>query len=273
MTMQKKSYLNELALSGPQQRGGNNKKQDVMKIQSWLTLFDLANPGSGISTGVDGDFGPATEKAVKSFQVIKKLPATGIVDSMTFEQLCAPMKTAFENPLAGDGLRQRIVTAAHQHLASRPFELNIMGQNNSGPWVRSYMDGNEGESWYWCMGFVQTIIDQAASSLDKDFKTLMPLTYSCDTVGTTGINKGILYRYSKVRKDPSVVKPGDIFLVQKTNYDWTHTGIILSVEEGLFETIEGNTNDDGSRNGNRVCRRNRNFMKSNLDVFSIEPLV
>ncbi|MEI7897695.1 MAG: peptidoglycan-binding domain-containing protein [bacterium] len=271
--MQKKSYQNELAFSVPQQRGGNNKKQDVMKIQSWLTLFDLANPGSGLSTGIDGDFGPATEKAVKNYQISKKLPATGIVDPILFEKLCEPLKTAFENPLKGGGLRELILNAARQHLASKPFELNIKGQSNSGPWVRSYMDGNEGEDWYWCMGFVQTIIDQAASSLGKTFKALMPLTYSCDTVGTTGINKGILYRYSKVRKDPSIVKPGDIFLVQKTEYDWTHTGIIINIEEGLFETIEGNTNDDGSSNGNRVCRRNRNFMQSKLDVFSVEPLV
>ena len=100
----------------------------------------------------------------------------------------------------------------------------------------------------------------------------MPLTYSCDTVGTTGLNKGNLTRYSKVRTDPSVVKPGDIFLIQKTPSDWFHTGLIISVGDGIFETIEGNTNDDGSHNGNRVCFRSRNFMKSKLDVFSVAPL-
>ena len=135
------------------------------------------------------------------------------------------------------------------------------------------MDGHEGEPWFWCMGFVQTIIDQAASSIGKDFKTLMPLTYSCDIVGSTGLNKGILTRYDKIRKDPSTVKPGDIFLIQKAPMDWYHTGIIINIDDDIFETIEGNTNNDGSHNGNRVCRRMRNFMKSRLDVFSVEPLI
>ena len=270
--MQKNYYLKELFISGTQQRGGSNNKKDVKKIQSWLTLFDLLKPGSGTTTGIDGDFGPATEKAVMNFQKIKKQPVTGIVDSKLFDKLCEPLKTAVEKPLTGNELRQLIVNTAKQHLAFQPYELTISGQSNSGPWVRSYMDGNEGEPWYWCMGFVQTVVDQAASSIGKNFKTLMPLTYSCDTVGTTGLNKGNLYRYNKVRVDPSIVKPGDIFLIQKSPLDWFHTGIITSVGNGVFETIEGNTNNDGSHNGNRVCARTRSFIKSKLDVFSVTPL-
>lgn len=270
--MQKVFYLKEFTISGAQKRGGSNNKKDVMKIQSWLTLFDLANPGSGTTAGIDGDFGAATEQAVMKFQKIKNLPANGIVDSKVFEKLCEPLKTALEKPLSGSGLRQLIVNAAKQHLSSQPYELTINKQSNSGPWVRSYMDGNEGEPWYWCMGFVQTIVDQAATIHGKNFKSLMPLTYSCDTVGTTGVNNGNLTRYSKVRTDPSVVKPGDIFLIQKSPSDWFHTGLIISVGDGIFETIEGNTNDDGSHNGNRVCPRSRNFMNSKLDVFSVGPL-
>ncbi|XHR97653.1 hypothetical protein ACFJIV_13940 [Mucilaginibacter sp. UC70_90] len=41
----------------------------------------------------------------------------------------------------------------------------------------------------------------------------------------------------------------------------------------LFDTIEGNTNTDGSSNGNGVYKRVRNFQTSKLDVFSIQPLV
>jgi hypothetical protein len=76
-----------------------------------------------------------------------------------------------------------------------------------------------------------------------------------------------------VRKDPSIVKPGDIFLLQKTPNDWFHTGLITAVHESVFETIEGNTNEDGSHNGIGVYKRSRNFTTSKLDVFSIEPLV
>lgn len=272
--MIKEHYRNELTISKTQKRKGtNNSKKEVMKIQSWLNLFELANAGSGTSTGIDGDFGAATEESVKRFQRLKRLTVNGIADDEVFTKLVQPMQDSFEKNISGTGLRQLVVNVAENHLENHPFELVINRQNNAGPWVRSYMNNNEGESWYWCMGFVQTIIDQAASKLDKSFKTLMPLTFSCDSVGMTGLQKGNLIRYTNVRKDPSSVKPGDIFLIQKTTFDWVHTGIITAVKNGIFETIEGNTDTAGSSNGNGVYKRIRNYLSAKLDVFSIEPLV
>ncbi len=272
--MQKIHYQKELLLTATQKKNGaNNTKKDVMKIQSWLTLFSLLNPVVGTATSVDGDFGFGTEKAVINFQKANGLPQSGIVNQETFAVMCAPMKNAFEGNLSGSNLRQLILSAAQQHLKNHPFELVIKEQSNCGPWVRAYMDANEGTPWFWCMGFVQVVIDQAASTQGKNFKTLMPLTYSCDTVGTTGLQKGLLHRYTAVRNNPSIVKPGDIFLLQKTPHDWVHTGIITSIGNDVFETAEGNTNGGGSSNGTAALKRVRNFRQSKLDVFSIEPLV
>jgi hypothetical protein len=183
------------------------------------------------------------------------------------------MINAFETPLKGKNLRELVVNAASLHLANNAFELTIKGESNSGPWVRSYLDGKEGTDWFWCMGFVQTMLDQACSALAKKFTNLMPVTASCDTVGMTGLQKKILTRFTEVRRNPSLVQPGDIFLVQKTPADWFHTGLIIGVHDSVFETIEGNTNEDGSHNGIGVFKRSRNFMQQKLDVFSISPLV
>lgn len=244
-----------------------------MKIQSWLTLYAMAYRGSGTATGIDGVYGPATEQAVINFQKAERIPQTGAVDQEVFNLLCGPLRRAFEGPIAGTGLRQLIVNTAYHHANQNPFELEIKGQPNSGPWVRAYMNGHEGTDWLWCMGFVQTMIDQAASNLGKNFTDLMPLTFSCDTVGITGLQKGLLTRFSEVRSNPQQVKPGDIFLVQKTPHDWTHTGIITAVSDSIFETVEGNTNEGGSTNGFAAVKRIRNYTTSKLDVFSIEPLV
>lgn len=272
--MKKTTYQKELVIKATQKRRGtNNNKKDVMKIQSWLTLFSMRNPSSGTATGIDGDFGPATERAVKSFQKSNNLAKTGIVDQELFNKLSNGLKEAFEKPLQSASLRDLMIEVAENHLQQHPFELEIEGQSNSGPWVRSYMDGHDGAPWFWCMGFAQAILDQAASSIGKNFKTLMPLTYSCDTVGNTGLEKNLLSRYQTIRKDPSLIKQGDIFLIQKSRLDWTHTGIITAIEGNVIETIEGNTNHQGSRNGVAVMKRTRNFMKSKIDVFSIEPLV
>ncbi|MCV9930374.1 peptidoglycan-binding protein [Flavobacterium sp. LS1R49] len=272
--MQKTFYQKELLIKATQQRkGANNNKKDVEKIQSWLNLFAMQNPNSGAAAGIDGDFGPATEKAVFNFQKFKSLPQTGVVDQNVFDILVSPLKKAFEDPVSGSSLRELVLNTAKNHLKNHPFELVINNQSNSGPWVRSYMDGNEGTPWFWCMGFVQAIIDQAASIKGENFKTLMPLTYSCDTVGTVGIQKKILTRYQVAKTNPALIKPADIFLIQKTPNDWVHTGIVTAVHDDVIETIEGNTNADGSSNGNSVMNRIRNYKQSKIDFFSIESLV
>jgi peptidoglycan hydrolase-like protein with peptidoglycan-binding domain len=272
--MIKKFYIKEITFSGAQSKGNaNNNKNDVRKIQSWLNLHARLQPSAGMSTAIDGDFGPATEMSVKKFQQLSGLRQTGVVDEGVFKALCQPMISAFESALSGASLRDFIMSAANLHLSSKAFELTIQSQANSGPWVRSYMDGNEGNEWFWCMGFVQTIVDQAASALGKDFRKLMPLTYSCDIVASTGLQKQLLRKNAQVRANPAVVEPGDIFLVQKSPNDWFHTGIVTAVHNEVFETIEGNTNEDGSHNGVGVYKRTRNFMKSKIDVFSISPLV
>jgi peptidoglycan hydrolase-like protein with peptidoglycan-binding domain len=272
--MQKTFYQKELLIKATQQRNGaNNNKKDVEKIQSWLNLFAMQNPGSGTATGIDGDFGPATEKAVLNYQKFNGLPQNGNVDQNLFEKLASPLKKAFESPISGSNLRELILNTAQNHLKNHPFELTINNQSNTGPWVRSYMDGHEGTDWFWCMGFVEAIIDQAASVQGKNFKNLMPLTYSCDIVGATGLQKKILTRYQTARTNSALIKPADIFLLQKTPNDWIHTGIVTAVHGDIIETIEGNTNSDGSHNGNAVMNRIRNFKQSKIDFFSIESLV
>ena len=37
-----------------------------------------------------------------------------------------------------------------------------------------------------------------------------------------------------------MVEPGDIFLNVKKPFDWTHTGIVIGIEDGWIQTIEGN---------------------------------
>ena len=56
----------------------------------------------------------------------------------------------------------------------------------------------------------------------------------------------------------------------KTSADWQHTGIITKVNNEYIETIEGNTNQGGSSNGNGVYRRIRNFDQTIIDVVSID---
>lgn len=271
--MLKNSYLKEIVISADQRRNGTeNTLKEVSKIQAWLNLFAAVNPMSGTATGIDGDFGPATEIAVKNFQKIAGEAQTGVVSKALFKKMCSPMIAAFTEPLQGSTLRQKIVEAAQHHVKAHARELRIKNKTNSGPWVRAYMDGNEGDSWLWCMGFVQTILDQSCSDMNMKFTDFVVKSFSCDTVAMSAKARGNFRSYSLVRQNPGLVEKGDLFLLQSRNNssDWIHTGIITAVlDNSVFETIEGNTNDDGSSNGYAVVKRTRNFAKSKLDIVKL----
>jgi hypothetical protein len=59
----------------------------------------------------------------------------------------------------------------------------------------------------------------------------------------------------------TIPQAGDIFVMDFGN-GAGHTGIVEKVlPNGILQTIEGNTNDDGSRDGYEVCRRARSVTK------------
>ena len=55
-------------------------------------------------------------------------------------------------------------------------------------------------------------------------------------------------------------QPGDVFIMDYGK-GLGHTGIIESIDGEDLHTIEGNTNDTGSREGYEVCRRVRHVSK------------
>ncbi len=263
--MIKKHYKKELILKSTVRQGARGNQ--VKKIQEWLNLWRYVEPRWTNIVTIDGDFGPQTKSAVNAFQTLKRLPATGIVNTATYQVLTSPLANAYKLKTGRD-IRKLIVHYSEQHLKNIPRELN---NNNEGPWVRSYMDGNEGSPWAWCMGFVQAVLDMAFSTVGQRFTDYVPHTYSCDVVGFHGQNNQSLIRNRLLRQGHvDAVQPGDLFLVVKNPRDWIHTGLIIDREGDWFHTIEGNTNDEGVREGFEVCSRMRNFRRKNIDVFSLK---
>ena len=62
------------------------------------------------------------------------------------------------------------------------------------------------------------------------------------------------------------ITPGSLFLVRKTASDWQHVGVVTSAEKEAFHTIEGNTNDDGAREGYEVCERVRSYDRKDFVI-------
>jgi hypothetical protein len=237
--------MSDLVLDKDYKRGMKGKK--VKLIQEWLCLH-------GYHIVIDGDFGDATDAAVRLFQKERKLKPDGIVGDKTFEKLVLPMTKALEEISPGNkGLGQMVVAYAEKHLEQHPREV---GGQNKGPWVRLYMQGNEGGDWPWCAGFASFVLKQACKSLNVS--PPIQTSFSCDSLVASAKERGVFLKESDpMQKD--AVAPGSLFLVRRTSTDWVHTGIVLSVEDNIFQTIEGNTNDDGDREGYEVCQRIRNY--------------
>ena len=225
----------------------NDQGPKVKLIQEWLCL-------NGVQVKLDEEFGPATEAAVKLFQTKSKLTSDGVVGPKTFTKLIQPMTNALKSRSAGTGgLGALVVQYARQHLASRPREI---GGENSGPWVRLYMDGKEGTAYAWCAGFACFILKQACTSVGS----VLPIraSVSCDELAASAQQRGV-FLAGGIGVDHTRLTPGSFFLNRRTDRDWVHTGIVTRVEPEAFQTIEGNTNDEGAREGYEVCQRVRPF--------------
>jgi len=237
--------MSDLILDKVYKKGSRGKK--VKLIQEWLCL-------QGFGLKVDGDFGSATDYAIREFQKREKLKKDGIVGPKTFSKLIEPMKNTLKDISKGNkSLGEMVVAYAKQHLKQHPREI---GGQNKGPWVRLYMKGYEGEAWPWCAGFASFILNQACDTLDVSLP--LKTSFSCDILAAGAKGKGIFLRGSKI-SDRKKITPGSFFLERRTSTDWTHTGIVVDAEDAVFLTMEGNTNDEGSREGYEVCSRIRGY--------------
>jgi hypothetical protein len=231
----------------------------VRRLQEWLGF-------GGCPTSIDGDFGGGTLRALNKFQKSRQLPVTAALDPQTWSQLVQPMTSLLAIRPAASSLPAAMLELAEAHLARRPIEL---GGDNRGPWVRMYMNGNEGREWRWCAGFVCFVMKQACSALRRD--PPIRTTFSCDSLAAFARETRRLRRGEDIANGEvpwSEVGPLAIFLVRHSPGDWCHTGFAVRGEGGTFATIEGNTNDDGSSNGFEVCGRSRSVKEKDFILLS-----
>ena len=222
-----------------------NTGKEVKRLQEWLCLH-------GCTTGIDGDFGPATEAALAAFRSKAKLPGGAVADAAVFEALLAPMTDAFTTPKPKAKLGNTYVAVALQHLAVHPVEV---GGDNRGPWVRAYCQGMDGPNFAWCAGFTCTLLAQACEAM----KMPVPLVFTLwvPNLAVEAQQKKIFVS-GRSAKAADRVTPGSLFFVPGPQAGfWTHIGIVTEMNGDSFRTIEGNTNTTGSANGFEVCARFR----------------
>ena len=135
----------------------------------------------------------------------------------------------------------------------------IPRNSNAGPAVESYLKSvGLGKGYAWCMAFVYWSVKQAALQLN----TTSPLVKTA----------GVLRQWNEVNSRMKTSSPqvGDIFIMDYGKGQG-HTGFVVEIlANGYVRTIEGNTNDEGSREGYEVCYRVRkqSLMKGYIRILN-----
>ncbi|MCD0470478.1 CHAP domain-containing protein [Flavobacterium sp. JAS] len=120
----------------------------------------------------------------------------------------------------------------------------IPKHSNSGPEVEIYLKSvGLTRGYSWCMAFIYWCAQNASAQTNLK-----------NPLKKTG---GVLDQYnSRPLLVQTVPKVGDIFILD-LGKGLGHTGIVEKIANNIIYTIEGNTNDTGSREGYKVCRRTR----------------
>lgn len=234
-------------------RKGDKDQSIVKAIQKKLN-----EKGVG-KLAVDGDFGNKTRAALKLFQTQNTdqngnlLLVDGLIGPITWAVLFGEDKIVF-NDTVKSKLSKKAVQIALSQLGVRE-----KGGANCGPEVEKYLKSvGLGKGYAWCMAYVYWCFLEASKSLNLENPV----------VRTAGVLHG--WNKAKCKKipakesknNPSLVQPGDIFIID-FGRGFGHTGIVVEVNGGFIKTIEGNTNNNRSREGIGVFELNRKIKDIN----------
>lgn len=148
---------------------------DVAEIQGQLASL-------GYDVAADGDFGPATAEAVKSFQASQGLDSDGLVGPSTYSALLG--KSMPEVSRGSNYVSRRVISES----------MNYLGV--------PYVFGGTSPSGFDCSGYVRFVFAQAGISLPRTADAQYEVGYA---VSTDELRPGDLVFFSTYEAGPSHV--------------------------------------------------------------------
>lgn len=124
--------------------------------------------------------------------------------------------------------------------------------SNSGNEVREYQKATHlsGTGWAWCAAFVCWCFQKVADSKKVPYSFKLPKTAGAYDFANWAKRNS---EYIEVVKDKNKILPGDLII-----FNFSHIGISNGVvKNGRLDTIEGNTDGKGSREGGGVYKKSR----------------
>lgn len=193
-------------------------------------------------------YGPSTTNAVRAFQTENRLKLDGEVGPETLAALFPEehlIQVTGPYQIKAYPVLETELSLHALYLMVSQVGLKEKG-NNGGPAINAFLRSvGLGTGHAWCMAMIYWCFNEASKDLGKS----NPLV-------KTG---GVLRQWNEIDKKfkhTSIPQIGDIFIMDFGNGSG-HTGMVTSVEENVIKTVEGNTNIEGSRNGDGVYERSR----------------
>lgn len=236
----------------------------IQKRLRGLGYTERKPDGTEQPLSADGNFGINTENAVQLFQFRHTdnnglpLAVDGTVGPATWGALFG-LQT-LPAPLSTDDAP--LLAATLKAAAAEVGVMETPPGSNRGPRVSEYLAAVGLEPGFaWCAAFVYWCFRQAAKSQ----------SVANPAIRTAGVldmwNRAVAGGFhtvtaSDAAENPGLLRPGMVF-VFSTGGGFGHTGFVAGINGFRIETIEGNTDVSGSRNGIGVFRRSRSISSVN----------
>lgn len=197
-----------------------------------LKRFQLASlDADGKQLDADGEFGPKTAGALFGYSDYTK-----------------------------NTLIERVLAVARSQIGIS----EVPSGSNKGPQIAQVLKSvglSEGYAWcaaftYWC--FMQAARQKGAKNPSPKSAGVLNL-WSLAGFAESGLTR---ITNKEATNNPSLVKPGMQFILKVGSSGAGHTGLVESVSGNKLTTIEGNTNQELSREGTGVFRLTRRTIQS-----------
>ena len=191
----------------------------------------------------DGDFGPKSSSAV-------------LTALLELEQALGGRPAAAPKPT-----RERTIAEIMVDIARTQVGVVEKGGNNKGPEVQKYQSATwlAGTGWAWCAAFICWLFEEAEKVLEPKSGWQLPFREP-DTAGAWDFENWAKGKYGPV-PGVKLLKPANGDKIQAGDiliYTFSHIGIAEAGQTGTtVRTIEGNTNSEGSREGDGVYEKTR----------------
>lgn len=208
------------------------------------------------SLPINGLFDAPTEAAVRRFQGLfsdlkgNPLSVDGQVGEVSWGALFGAASLPKIVPGGALALATLDVARAQLGVSEKP------PGSNKGKEVEAYLKSvGLGGGFAWCAAFVHWCAEQAATKAGQP--NPVPRTAGVLEMWRRARAEGLpIVEASAAVAQPALVKSGMVFLM-KFSATTGHTGFVEARDGGRLVTIEGNSNDGGSREGTGVFRLER----------------